>query len=1410
MVNFTNLRSKALSLVALMALSSTAVFAQSGKSNFETATDAASLKGAKKIFLYDGTTATGKHVEFPFDASVKNGVVSGVSLAVQTEGEAINPLTGTFTTTNGANVGDLPFDPMASESSMDGNASYWNKNGVLNVFTRQNSATVVFDFSTKYLRDVRNLRMTLGENTMGGIPTMKTKWTLTTYVFDLITGELVPVNEIYMSQSGSNALSFVQKDVFSIGEGMADKTITLFINDKDNNTTDLLPYAIDNKIIRVVLTSDEPTPNKPGDHFLPALTIADCHIDFETPSIAVAVDNKGEFNAGMCFVSKDKGNLTFTAKNVTGGGAVAIGHSKLGVDFVENQPLAAFVYADKAAAAAIELKTVYDFQPNTITSGSFNYVASVNGDGTDKQSPIILSATSEAITYNSVPELYLAEDHIKYNDNLNEEKDVTISGKNMVCRVVPNYTAYELKTTDQRDPYANMVVEEHFALDTDGAIIPLTSEVGKPAHLHLEFDQMGNDISRDEAFIVRIDNNWIVENAYAPGKDFKGETFPTLIARGNVAQLWFTYDGKSVIGTPAVSPDNIFFSRHDPSQPFDDARYGSRVKTFMLHGADVTATTADNIATITLELGVGTLNTAGSDHLEMRYSLVDPTSAGFKVTDWTNATTGKLTYKLNTASAEAVQNFYTNGIPVYVQYVPRCDAFGAGQTAEAGYEFGWMPHEFVLSASATDGSGNHGTADFATKTVVNLYGDTRAVLASNMNEINSLLVMGGTQSVSPIGQTINDWYTNASVSEIKVPSFRKSYGDIYLNCENNLYWKVDSFIVAGYNLKKNVTIEQKHNTAYNGAFTAEVTMLAGSNSALSLTPNEFGELVAVVKVYFAKNDVEKIEKVVKAEDLFTVKSGEATIILKDQDKRADFDVTKDKKSYHQFFNIGGVNHNTVNGFNYKTYSEGAEVFGFIYQPWLSIGEVEAMDAVVGGNQVSTFWVRGAEFNPMNSRDVTIKVTKAGTPFTVAPISGTARINNAGSFAEQYSVTYTPVANNLCEKSNTITLTAQCAKAVSADVAGTPSWDASVNSGFKINELAFGDIHGSMAKVSWTPIAGATWYQVEVGHWKPQFTSEDVFISECKAAVGSDKIVVEVFNGTGKVINKDDMQVNYYLVFEKIDAATGKVIEAITPPRNFNLDNALLNTNATKDGWSYDAVSYTYNTEISNLYNYNVKLMQGGVQIDIFSFGQAGAHLSRTAAAVRDADQKIVKAATIKRNSGAFDQSAWETFHTSLPVAHFEWSDYTFFDTTDGGMSEMISKTSTTINNLKPNSTYDVRVRAYHDCIINGEGVRIPATTQKVNFLTMSELVTSTGNIEFSDEIGWPTGNGSAEVSTVNTYANDGKIFVAGAEGNVTICNILGAVVAQVSAETAAQGVAVNVGVYVVRVNGEKGVKCIVK
>lgn len=1409
MVNFTNLRSKALSLVALMALSSTAVFAQGyGESKFKDATEAATLKTAKKIFLYDGTTD--KYSEFPYDAN--SGLVKGVSLAVQKNGDAIIPGSGLFDATNNANVGDLAYSKIAPESPNDLNASYWYNNDKLNVFTRKNSATVVFDFSTKYLRNVRNLKMTLGENAMGSIPSLTTGWTLTTYVYNL-DGTPVQNKDIYNSKSTDTGVSLSLGTIFTTGtdNGAADKTVTLFVNDRDDNTTDLIPFALDNKIIRVVLSSAMPTEKVAGGHFLPALTIADCDIEFEKPSIAVAVDNKGEFNAGMCFVSKDKGNLTFTAKNVTGGGAVAIGHSKLGVDFVENQPLAAFVYADKAAAAAIELKTVYDFQPNTITSGSFNYVASVNGDGTDKLSPIILSATSEAITYNSVPELYLAEDHIKYNDNLNEEKDVTISGKNMVCRVVPNYTAYELKTTDQRDPYANMVVEEHFALDTDGAIIPLTSEVGKPAHLHLEFDQMGNDISRDEAFIVRIDNNWIVENAYAPGKDFTGVGFPTLIARGNVAQLWFTYDGKSVIGTPAVSPDNIFFSRHDPSQPFDDARYGSRVKTFMLHGADVTATTADNLATITIDLGVGTLNTAGSDHLEMRYSLVDPTSAGFKVTDWTNATTGKLTYVLNTANAEAVQNFYTNGIPVYVQYVPRCDAFGAGQTAEAGYEFGWMPHEFVLSASATDGPGNdHGSADFATTTTVNLYGDTRAVLASNMNEINSLLVMGGTQSVSPIGQTINDWYTNASVSEIKVPSFRKSYGDIYLNCENNLYWKVDSFIVAGYNLKKNVTIVQKHNTAYNGAFTAEVTMLAGSNSALTLTPNEFGELVAVVKVYFAKNDVEKIEKVVKAEDLFTVKSGEATIILKDQDKRADFDVTKDKKSYHQFFNIGGVNHNTVNGFNYKTYSEGAEVFGFIYQPWLSIGEVEAMDAVVGGNQVSTFWVRGAEFNPMNSRDVTIKVTKAGTPFTVAPISGTARINNAGSFAEQYSVTYTPVANNLCEKSNTITLTAQCAKAVSADVAGTPSWDASVNSGFKINELAFGDIHGSMAKVSWTPIAGATWYQVEVGHWKPQFTSEDVFISECKAAVGSDKIVVEVFNGTGKVINKDDMQVNYYLVFEKIDAATGKVIEAITPPRKFNLDNALLNTNATKDGWSYDAVSYTYNTEISNLYNYNVKLMQGGVQIDIFSFGQAGAHLSRTAAAVRDADQKIVKAATIKRNSGAFDQSAWETFHTSLPVAHFEWSDYTFFDTTDGGMSEMISKTSTTINNLKPNSTYDVRVRAYHDCIINGEGVRIPATTQKVNFLTMSELVTSTGNIEFSDEIGWPTGNGSTEVSTVNTYANDGKIFVAGAEGNVTICNILGAVVAQVSAETAAQGVAVNVGVYVVRVNGEKGVKCIVK
>lgn len=1412
MVNFTNLKSKALSLVALMALSSTVGFAQ-GSSEFEKATTEAGLKTAKKIFLYDGTTD--KYSTFPFDSNA--GIVKGVSLAVQ-KGAAPAIIANDGLYNANADLKDLPFNKIAPESPNDVEASYWYSDSKMNVFTRNAAATVVFDFSTKYLYNPRNLKITLGENRMGSDPTLTANWSIRTYVYEM-DGTPVPTSAIYVSHANTTKYYFEELNFFTAGteKGMADKTYKVFVNDQDNATTDLIPNALDNRLIRVVISSDVPN-GEAGAHFLPALTISNCSFEFPKPSIDVTVD-AWDFNSGACGTSTQKGTLTVKANNLTGAADKVLSGYK---SFENNALLNTFKFAmpvNNIVSNTITFTSAYVYKPLGVETGTFNYKANVNLDGTDNLSPIKLSATHEkAIAYDSKPVVILAEDHVKF-DNPDQTKQVKITGWNIpVFKAASgnmlDYKAYEKWTTDQSEKYADLEVTEVFDIADNGDIVKTT---GTNPYLNLKFAQTINDISRDEAFLVSA-KDWTVttcDNVEHTGAQFG---FPSLIARGNVAQLWFTYNGKSVINTPAITPDNVLFSRHDPSQPFDNARYASRVKAFMLHGTAVTATAANNIAVINVDLGTGVLNTAGKDHLEMRYSLKNPASAGFDpIKDWTNATIKTLQISLNTADQAALENFEINGIPVYVQYVPRCDGFDKGKTAEAGFEYGWNPHEFVLSAAVND----NGVSN--TTTVVNLYGDTRAALTSSMNDIHSLFVMGGTQSVAPIGDIINDWYTGAQASDIVVPYFRKSYGDIYLGCESSLYWKVDSFMVAGYNLEKNVSLVQSHNTKYNNAFSTEVKMLAGSTTdGATLTPNEYGELVALVKVYFAKNEIAKVAGAVKAEDVLKVVTDENTLVLAGQEKRTDKDghyLTVKDKAYYNFFNIGGNVNNTpnmapeaVNGFNYAPYYEAAEVFGFIYKPTLSIEFMNPADAdmtqAAGRDTVSYFWVKGTEFNPMNSRVVTIGLTEKNTPFTIGTVSGVAKINDAGSFVEQYAIKYAPVAANLCAKNNTITMTAQCANAVTSKVTGLPTWNETATNGFKLNPLDFGDIHGSMAKISWTGMPGATWYQVQVGHWKPKFTSEDVFISECKAAVGSDQILVEVFNGTGKVINKD-MMVNYYLVLEQKDLKTG-VVSTTKPVKGANLDNSLLNTNATKEGWHDDAVVYTFTTPINNNYEYNVKLMQGGVQMDIFSFGQAGAHLSRTAAVTRDADGMITKATTIKRNAGAFDQSAWETFHTSLPLAHYEWKNYTFFDMSDGALSRMINKQSTTINNLKPNRNYDVRVIAYNDCIVDGEETRIPISTQEINFLTMSEYTASEGDITFSDESEWPTGNEPIGVSSVNVYTKDGKIFVAGAEGSVSIYNTMGARTVQATADAAKDGISVNQGIYVVRVNNEKGITCVVK
>jgi len=1401
MQKFTNV--KALALGAMMVFGTTAAFGQAEPQNdWETVKFPKPTENVKPI-LYSNVEG----VDAVLPGFPGNSLGKGVYVRTIKEGTTL-------------------YYPNATEKPTSNytTTTVWTAEDSLGVFLGDKMAgQVLFDLSTMYLRDIQNFTLNLSAETFGLTATSEAIWNIAIRVYKL---DGTPATFADLLENGdTNPAEFKKEGIFNTAKD-APKTINLFKVVSDDVTDvyeQLLDESLSNKLIQIELWSNEVEIKDVNNatttsHFAPALVVSGFNMEFAQPSIALDVDRTA-FDAGMGFTSCETGELTLIMNNL-----YFIESAKVANHFVFTDaatPIAAPDFADVKLADAKknedtgcrELKDSYVFAPTAIGtySGKFGVKLENSYGSYQTLNPLRLQAESEVVSGNSIPELKLADNHIFFSQTC-QHIDVTVSGKN-----IPNprysevdFIAYEKKTTDNLNqwlPYGAIKVEEHFELSDCGVIIGEHTQV---PHLSLNLLEWTNDITRLEAWKIAINNDYLVENALGTGKNYDAvEVYPYdyAVATAKVGALWLTYEGENFDGTESRhTADNVFFAPYNANDPLDNARYASRVKEYKLHASELKATEKDGqTAVIKLFLDNMTFyNQNNTDDQEFRFKLAEADA-------WTNNNTDTLSIEINTLDPAVMKSLREEGLSIFVQFVPNKD----GYHVESNEMITWTPDTYQLQAWVNDeawfdeveeADGELCLFCGLTSVVANLYGDTRANLWSNLNDVKAIHEMNN--SWRPV------W--GLKFPALVYPEFQKYYGNAYqddCNAVNPL--AVDSFYVAGYNLEKTVDITKKVNEKYSveadksykyeNAFSYVVKDMLNGGAVVAdnkLTPNQYGEVLGLVVVTFDAADA-KIPGCHIAEDSVIVKSNESVIRW----------TTPGLTPFSPFY--------------YAQYDEAAEVMGNIWKPYITINypsnEDGKIEAAVDAKTTVPVTIEGYEFNPLNVTTVEIarSFTESDNMFTLSKAKDVT-INSFGRFTAVDDIIVQPNAVNACADENVLLVEAGCITLDTLIVAKPTTGDAVPT----LDAMVHGDINGSTANLRWAPVPGADYYVVRVGHLAPINTSKNVFISEVFAkdngTDNTDFLAVELFNGTGKVINPK-MLVNYYLEVSQYNKTTKKTnkyyghfkntdINIINLEGGWNSTAVIINefVNATGEDETVGTPVYL---EISDNFKYDVRLMEGMNQIDIFSFGEAGAHLAR------------VSQNGLAENADKFEISAWETINTSISsanaTAYYMWEDESNvqFSVADGAESAQINANAESnytkdgkllkaqVINLKPNTLYDVQVVAYHPCLYkNGKSYLAQ------DFITTSEHVVATGEVEILiGKEGSATSNEEIAAAGVTVIAGNGNITIAGAAGKkVVIANILGQTVANTIIASDNATIAAPAGVVVVKVEGEAAVKAIVK
>ncbi len=920
MIKFTNLRTKALALVAMTAFSVGSVFGQNA--DFPILT-------SQKIIQWDGANKQ--------TAPVSNGaLVPGVSLSV-TENDWTNEF-------------DLP-QTTTVPTSNPSTSTYWIDGTNLNVFVGEgNKMAVTFDISAKYLKNVKNLEIELASNDFGGESNMDVNFDARVRVFDAVTGTEVAYNTVY-SNGTSNWGKFL--NVYNTSEPT--KTIKLFqiANDltEDNK---FLENSLDNKLIRVTLISKLPV-GEDGDHFPAALVVKRVSIDSDAPSITLTPSKKS-FKAGMGYQTLLSESNIAISSTLASGAVIAL-----------TAP-SGFVFDNISAAKTVTFPVSsepFAFKPMQINlfSGSFDADFSVPGELLNpiKNIPVITTA----VDGNSVPVLNLSEDKLTFEANIVTPKEVQIWGEN-----IPNPSSYGNPyyeaawfTTDQDlSSFSTTAVHNNFSVTGLGVIEKNTSN-----KLVINYAEIVNNIDFNPTVYVKINRNYSMNNAIKGEDDFTGgqedssiglAKYPQILVVGDVAAVWFEYEGQdSKAGDIVGDISTAFYAPYDAS--LENQAY-SRVKKFILKGAKVEPDAGKDSATFKISLEkLATHDDEG--HMAFFYS-VD------KGLNWkTPVTTMEITVPmLTTADAE---NFKNVGYEIWVKFRPDCDGFDTYEhhhhsdnvvltsTSEDDAEYVWDPHFNLLKAVQKD--------RWIVNTKAIVFGDTRANLENTIHEWNLVDVMDNS-----FPSRWDSWVLTKS-------TFRKDYGTKYLGeCGEQVNpLSEGSFLVSGYNLTSNVDIAIDQDNNNEDAFAYTVEILDGYGTLLgdgkTIKPNEYGEVYAKVSVKF--DPTERNLNFSNVLDFVNVEYDGRTIEDGGRWWDAEFNyvdyLTRDEREVK---------------FVYPMYEyPSASLTGRIFVPTVNDVDVENVQTPINVAAPQTIVISGKELDP-TKKSIIVSLAEAGTPYTITP------------------------------------------------------------------------------------------------------------------------------------------------------------------------------------------------------------------------------------------------------------------------------------------------------------------------------------------------------------------------------------------------------------------------------------------
>ncbi|MDD2415084.1 MAG: hypothetical protein PHH72_07625 [Parabacteroides sp.] len=1327
MIKFTNLRTKALALVAMTAFSVGSVFGQNADLPLNT---------TPKIIQWDGVNKQ--------TAPLSNGIlVQGIYMSFTNDN-----WTSKFPVTS------LATAPTGNPS----NSTYWVDSNGLNVFAGEgNQMAVTFDISAKYLKNVKNLEIVLGRNLLGGA-NMTASFDATIEVFDASTLAPIPYADIYTL--GTDALG-LKTGVYNTNKE-DDVVLNLFQIATDlTEDHKFMEGSIDNSLIRVTLTSNLPT-GAPDNHFPAALVVKEVKMYSDAPSITLTPSKKS-FKAGMGYTTLFAESSVAVSSTLADGANIAL---TAPTGFVFTGDVAA-----KTVALPLSPAEPFAFMPTKINlfSGSFDADFSVGSDPLNpiKNIPVITTA----VDGNSVPVLNLSEDKLTFEANMITPKAVQIWGEN-----IPNPSLYRKPeyegawfTIDQDlSSFSTTAVRNDFSVTGLGVIEKIASN-----KLVINYAEMVNNIDFNPTVYVKINRGYLVPNALTGGAPFTGgkevasiglAKYPQVLVVGDVAAVWFEYEGQdSKAGDIVGDISTAFYAPYDAS--LENQAY-SRVKKFILKGTKVEPDAGKDFATFKISLEkLATHDDEG--HMAFFYS-VD------KGLTWnTPVTTKEITVPmLTTADAE---NFKNVGFEIWVKFRPDCDGFVANFAPSVadfnGYE--WDPHYNLLKAVQKN--------RLIVNTKAKVFGDTRANLENTIHEWKLVDVMDNS-----FPSSWDSWVLTKS-------TFRKNYGTKYLNeCGEQVNpLSEGSFLVSGYNLTSNVTIDINHSGKYNNdAFAYDVEILEGygrldSTDSNIIIPNEFGEVYAKVSVKFDPATRDSIFS--NVQDFVTVEYDGRTI----EDGKRWWDSSSDAEFDYVDWLTGDEEEVR---FVYPMYKyPSASLTGRIFVPTVNDVDVENVQTPINVAAPQTILISGKELDP-TKKSIIVSLAEAGTPYTITPSKFD--IDADGNVSDSLTITFNPTTTaDLCKNTNSLVyaygscpeLPIEGSEIVAVTEVGQPTF----------GEMVAGDIQGNHVDVRVTPAVGAPNYTLGIGILEYKEKTSSIFMSEVNAT--NDAIYVELFNGTGENLNQailDGASPNYFLELYENGTKVG------TPQVLGTSESAL---------WKpYGIVVKAINYNFASGKNYKLVLRQGLITQDVYEFTGNVSHMSRK----DNLDLSAYKTTT-------FNEADWTTaggwhtslnddskvalyasmFHAEVPQARFKEEFVSEVAEKEVYSPEKVLK-GLSINGLMRNISYTAFAKSEPACSaikVVGHPATLPVYT--------SDSDNVSGDPMSKITFGFFTGIDQVEVAK-NIYAANGKIYVAGATEGVTIFNALGMQVKAASIEEAAAGIDVANGIYMVK-SGNKTAKVLV-